>query len=65
MAHEVGHLLLPIQSHSSRGLMRAHWDRNDLELAQEGRLRFTGEQADLIRSKLSRRAEPAIDMQGR
>jgi hypothetical protein len=65
MAHEVGHLLLPIQAHSSRGLMRAHWDRDDLELAQEGRLRFTDEQANLIRSKLSRRAEPAIDMQGR
>jgi hypothetical protein len=56
MAHEVGHLLLPVQSHSAQGLMRAQWSRAELQLALEGRLRFTDEQAQLIRSKISRLA---------
>jgi len=57
MAHEVGHLLLPVDSHSSSGIMRARWSRADLELAQQGRLRFTVDQALSIRSKVSRLAE--------
>jgi len=57
MAHEVGHLLLPVQSHSPSGIMRAQWSRADLELAQQGRLRFTADQALSIRSKVSRLAE--------
>jgi|RhiMetdeSRZDD1v2_1073273.scaffolds.fasta_scaffold00639_37 hypothetical protein len=51
MAHELGHLLLPPYSHSRSGLMRARWDRNDLERAQHGLLRFTPEQAALIRAR--------------
>lgn len=51
MAHEVGHALLPLQSHSSHGLMRAQWNRADLELAQAHRLRFTPGQAELIRGR--------------
>jgi hypothetical protein len=31
--------------------MRARWDREDLERAQHGLLRFTPEQATLIRSR--------------
>jgi len=57
MAHEVGHLLLPVQSHSPSGIMRARWSRADVELAQQGRLRFTADQALSIRSKVSRLAE--------
>ena len=57
MAHEVGHLLLPIQSHSPQGLMRALWSRTDVDLAQNGRLRFTPEQAALIRTRVSQLAE--------
>ena len=51
MAHELGHLLLPQYSHSATGLMRARWNREDLERAQHGLLRFTPEQAALIRSR--------------
>ena len=57
MAHEVGHLLLPVQSHSPSGIMRAQWSRADLELVQQGRLRFTADQALSIRTKVSRLAE--------
>jgi len=51
MAHELGHLLLPLYSHSATGLMRGRWNREDLERAQHGLLRFTPEQATLIRSR--------------
>jgi hypothetical protein len=57
MAHELGHLLLPQYSHSPKGLMRAQWSREDLEMAQYGRLQFTPEQASLIRSKAAQLAE--------
>jgi len=51
MAHELGHLLLPQYAHSTRGLMRAQWNRDDLERAEHGQLRFTQEQANLIRAR--------------
>src|SRR5262245_59037322 len=56
MAHELGHLLLPQYAHSARGLMRAQWNRDDLERAQHGQLKFTPEQASLIRSRASQLA---------
>lgn len=61
MAHELGHLLLPQYSHSSTGLMRAQWNRDDLERAQHGQLRFTPEQASLIRSSATRLAAAVPD----
>lgn len=60
IAHEIGHLLLPMKAHSPRGLMRAQWSRADLELALNGQLRFTPEQACLIRAKVSQPAERAV-----
>jgi hypothetical protein len=59
MAHEIGHALLPFQSHSPQGLMRARWDRADLELAQARRLRFTADHAELIRRKVAQLIEGA------
>jgi hypothetical protein len=55
MAHELGHLLLPngVQAgHSPAGLMRACWNRGDFHRAEQGLLRFSSDQADLIRSAL-------------
>jgi hypothetical protein len=54
MAHELGHLLLPPQSHSAAGVMRA---TIDLEMASAKRLRFTAEQGALIAGGL--KASPA------
>ena len=45
MAHELGHLLLPPQSHSTAGIMRA---TIDLERAAARDLRFTPEQAAIV-----------------
>ena len=56
VAHEIGHLLLPLHSHSSRGVMRATWDRGDFQLATAGNLEFTPKQAELIRSEVLRRS---------
>ena len=49
MAHELGHLLLPPNSHSNSGVMRASLD---LERAAARRLRFTPGQGVLIVRRL-------------
>ena len=55
IAHEIGHLLLPDNSHSRRGIMRGRLDRRDLRLATFGDLVFTPQQADSIRAEVARR----------
>jgi hypothetical protein len=50
IAHELGHLLLPPNSHSTAGVMRA---TIDLEMAAARRLWFTPEQRQLILSKVA------------
>ena len=54
MAHELGHLLLGSNSHSRAGIMRAHWQGEELNLLSRGNLRFTSEQGEHMRGKLSR-----------
>jgi len=38
--------------HSSMGLMRPSWDRDDFQRAERGQLRFDSGQASLIRRSL-------------
>ena len=57
IAHEIGHLLLPHNSHSRSGIMRARWDRQDLRLATLGDLFFTAQQAESIRAEVIRRQQ--------
>ena len=45
-AHEIGHLLLGINSHSPWGIMRAHWQMEDLALANRRMLLFTKSQSN-------------------
>lgn len=52
IAHELGHLLLPINAHSPRGLMRAKWNQADFRNARSGRLLFTAGQSEQIRGGL-------------
>ena len=52
IAHEIGHLLLPYGSHSSSGLMQGDWDDRQFLLARARLLRFTPQQAELIRAHL-------------
>ena len=52
VAHEIGHLLLGNNSHSSTGIMRARWDKADLERAERRQLLFTEEQSQTMRRKV-------------
>jgi hypothetical protein len=44
-AHEVGHLLLGAQSHTSQGLMKATWGHDDFQAMTQNRVHFSPEQA--------------------
>jgi hypothetical protein len=59
MAHEIGHLLLGLGSHSPGGIMRARWHREEMELEGQGYLLFTSRQSDQIRSAVSMRLQQA------
>ena len=50
IAHEVGHLLLGSNSHSSGGIMVARWHARELELLDAGKLLFTPEQSQKLRA---------------
>jgi hypothetical protein len=55
IAHEIGHLLLNLETHSSTGIMRGDWNRRVLKDAKGGLLVFTSQQAEVIRSEVIRR----------
>jgi hypothetical protein len=52
MSHEIGHLLLGTNSHSPSGIMRAHWDQEQLGLAIAGVLYFNKSQSRLMIGRL-------------
>lgn len=49
VAHELGHLLLGKNSHSSEGLMRAKWEAWELREAARGNLLFTKNEMERMR----------------
>jgi len=57
MAHEIGHLLIGSNAHSSSGVMQASWERKQIRQAVTGTLYFTAEQARLIRAETEARAK--------
>jgi hypothetical protein len=52
IAHELGHLLLPHDSHTMIGVMGNGWDRARIESARKGELTFTTDQGKAIRERL-------------
>ncbi|PYY15245.1 MAG: hypothetical protein DMG60_18205 [Acidobacteria bacterium] len=52
IAHEIGHLLLGLNSHSTSGIMRGLWEEEELKAVERGRLLFTSQQSRLMRQKL-------------
>jgi predicted Zn-dependent protease len=52
IAHELGHLLLPLRGHSADGLMRACWSRDEFQRAAQGQLKFLPDEVVLIREGL-------------
>ena len=53
MAHEIGHLLLGVGSHSKKGLMTYPWGPRELHALARGKLLFTTDEASRIQSYLS------------
>jgi hypothetical protein len=52
IAHELGHLLLPVREHAPAGLMRACWSREEFHRAEQGQLKFLPEEVARIRAGL-------------
>src|SRR5205085_3700256 len=52
VAHELGHLLLGSNAHSSLGIMRPHWSAEELQSLRMGKLLFTREQSQLMKEKI-------------
>lgn len=53
LAHEIGHLLLGANSHSSEGIMRANWRRQELNTIARAHLFFTDEQSKRMYAEVS------------
>jgi hypothetical protein len=56
IAHEMGHLLLPYDTHSQTGLMRAGWDKSQAANAVMSTLTFNPGEFALIRRTVARMA---------
>ena len=52
-AHEIGHLLLGTNSHSTAGLMHAHWTAEELASAKVDGLVFLEKESRRMRAKLT------------
>jgi len=61
VAHEIGHVLLNLPSHSATGIMRGDWDLNALQDACYGYLLFSPQEAEAIRIELGRRTRTAAN----
>lgn len=61
MAHEIGHLILGHNAHSTRGIMRARWETDEVKKLGTGTLLFTPDQQTLMQTRISARAGSADD----
>ena len=56
IAHELGHLLLPLaEAHSEKGIMKSQLDGNDLAEVFSGSLSFTAKEGQMMRNEVERR----------
>ncbi len=55
IAHEIGHVLLPVLGHTSTGVMRARWSGKDLQSVARGNLHFAPEEAQQLRAAVRAR----------
>ena len=55
IAHEMGHLLIPLVGHEPAGIMRGDWDPADWQGMAVGRMRFTAQEASRMRAEVKRR----------
>lgn len=57
IAHELGHLLLPVNAHTRDGIMRAAWGPGFLPSSGVGLPGFSEEQRRLLRRRIADRLE--------
>jgi hypothetical protein len=57
-AHELGHLLLGSNSHSTAGIMRSPWGGKQVRQALMGTLLFSAEQAKVMQAQTRARTKP-------
>jgi hypothetical protein len=62
MAHEIGHLLLGSTSHSTSGIMCAHWNYEELRKVAEGTMSFMPAQSRIMRDRLRVRQSERMDL---
>jgi len=62
MAHEIGHLLLGSTSHSTSGIMCAHWNYEELRKVAEGTMSFIPAQSRIMRDRLRLRQSERMDL---
>jgi hypothetical protein len=60
MSHEITHILEGTSHHSQTGLMKAHWDENDLKHMKFEPLPFASEDVTLINFGLKERANRSV-----
>jgi hypothetical protein len=53
-AHEAGHLLLGSEAHTARGVMKAHWGREDFEAMNQHQFHFIDQQAHDLANRYGR-----------
>lgn len=58
IAHELGHLFLGSNSHSSAGIMRSPWGQKQLQQALVGTLLFTADEAKVMQAQVRARTRP-------
>ncbi len=51
LAHELGHLLLGVNSHSPEGIMAGRWNAREIDAARRGALGFTKHDAEAIQRR--------------
>lgn len=56
MAHEMGHLLLGLRSHSGSGIMQVPWQRKKLEIISQGSMLFDSSEGKRMRTNIRVRA---------
>jgi hypothetical protein len=52
MAHELGHLILGVRSHSVNGIMHVPWQKKELEIIAQGSMLFTSREAQTMRTNI-------------
>ncbi|HXJ96529.1 MAG TPA: hypothetical protein VMT20_27130 [Terriglobia bacterium] len=60
MAHEIGHLLLGANAHSTTGIMRASWFPLELRLKAGPAMLFTDEQSRQMKTRLTQQVQSSV-----